>query len=186
MWVFRQGHSTTFFRASLLCLASPAHHPGGCYLHMRARSCSLSRVSSCLLARLLFLITVFQAERDSERFALYARKAALDERAEEIRQQLKVWDSCRPFACSFCSKLSHAAFLLCMQTLLVPCSLDGCCRCCTRNWLPWCSAAVFPFLPAGHAAGSVQAGGQGAHVSAVEAEAHQRRGHGAAQGARCL
>jgi hypothetical protein len=33
---------------------------------------------------------VFQAERDSERFALYARKAALDERAEEIRQQLKV------------------------------------------------------------------------------------------------
>lgn len=36
------------------------------------------------------LHAVFQAERDSERFALYARKAALDERAEEIRQQLKV------------------------------------------------------------------------------------------------
>lgn len=33
---------------------------------------------------------VYQAERDSERFAVYARKAALDERAEEIKQQLKV------------------------------------------------------------------------------------------------
>lgn len=33
---------------------------------------------------------MYQAERDSERFAVYARKAALDERAEEIKQQLKV------------------------------------------------------------------------------------------------
>jgi hypothetical protein len=33
---------------------------------------------------------VFQAERDSERFALYAKKAALDERAAELRAQLKV------------------------------------------------------------------------------------------------
>lgn len=40
------------------------------------------------------LRAVFQAERDSERFALYARKAALDERAEEIRQQLKVSVGC--------------------------------------------------------------------------------------------
>lgn len=33
---------------------------------------------------------VFLAERDRERFALYARKAALDERAAELRAQLKV------------------------------------------------------------------------------------------------
>lgn len=49
---------------------------------------------SRLLVRLPLLAAVFQAERDSERFALYARKAALDERAEEIRQQLKV---CGPY-----------------------------------------------------------------------------------------
>eukprot|EP00775_Hariotina_reticulata_P007858 gene7858-8054_t len=32
---------------------------------------------------------MFQAERDSERFALFAKKAALDERAEQLRSQLK-------------------------------------------------------------------------------------------------
>lgn len=42
------------------------------------------------LVAVMTCVAVFQAERDSERFALYARKAALDERAEEIRQQLKV------------------------------------------------------------------------------------------------
>jgi hypothetical protein len=39
---------------------------------------------------LLCCYAVFQAERDSERFALYARKAALDARATEIRAQLRV------------------------------------------------------------------------------------------------
>lgn len=44
---------------------------------------------------------VFQAERDSERFALYAKKAALDERAAELRAQLKV----TPCIDGYCDKL---------------------------------------------------------------------------------
>jgi hypothetical protein len=49
-------------------------------------------VAAWRFADVCYLVSaaVFQAERDSQRFALYARKAALDERAEEIRQQLKV------------------------------------------------------------------------------------------------
>lgn len=47
-----------------------------------------------------WLPAVFLAERDSERFALYAKKAALDERAAELKAQLKV-----------CTVLGPAAFV---------------------------------------------------------------------------
>lgn len=53
---------------------------------------------------------VFKAERDSERFALYAKKAALDERAAELRAQLKVGAS-RFRGLGFSWTLQHLARL---------------------------------------------------------------------------
>jgi hypothetical protein len=87
-------------------------------------------ISYWLVVPAAVLAAVFQAERDSERFALYARKAALDERAEEIRQQLKVracvnsW-SCgwiKPGKCSYWAQwlqssstcLPHACVCVCL------------------------------------------------------------------------
>jgi hypothetical protein len=52
-------------------------------------SSAAAAAAPCIVLPLCWC-AVFQAERDSERFALYAKKAALDERATELRAQLKV------------------------------------------------------------------------------------------------
>lgn len=68
------------------------------------------------LCTVFLLLAVFQAERDSERFALYAKKAALDERAAELKAQLKV-----SAGTPACSMPQHLTLSACSHRFYDPC-----------------------------------------------------------------
>lgn len=73
--------------------------------------------------------TVFQAERDSERFALYTKKALLDERIGDIEGQLKVC------ACVRACLWRVWCVCVCVRVCVV-CARDGCLAVCQARATP--------------------------------------------------